>query len=115
MPELAAFVSSWRAKQLEYTFWRSLMGQYRDFWQITGEALRYTLKRYNLTTPEEEQKRLLEAWFNLQPYPEVRTALAKLKRYQRVILSNGSPVMLEPLLNNTGLQTPSRPWRNRLS
>jgi len=32
VPEPEAFVSSWRAKQLEYTFWRSLMGQYRDFW-----------------------------------------------------------------------------------
>jgi 2-haloacid dehalogenase len=41
----------------------------------------------------------------LQPYPEVRMALGRLKRYQRVILSNGSPVMLETLLNNTGLQT----------
>ena len=105
VPEPEAFVASWRAKQLEYTFWRSLMGQYEDFQQITAEALRYTLKRYHLTIPEEGQRRLLEAWSNLQPYPEVRMALGRLKRYQRVILSNGSPVMLETLLNNTGLQT----------
>ena len=105
VPEPEAVVASWRAKQLEYTFWRSLMGQYKDFWQITAEALHYTLKRYHLTLPEEGQRRLLEAWLHLQPYPEVRTALGKLKRYQRVILSNGSPVMLETLLNNAGLQT----------
>lgn len=99
-----AFVSSWRAKQLEYTFWRSLMDQYRDFWQVTAEALHYTLKKYDLTTAEEEQKRLLEAWLHLKPYPEVRAALAKLKRYQRVILSNGSPGMLDVLLTNAGLR-----------
>jgi 2-haloacid dehalogenase len=104
VPEPEAFVLSWRAKQLEYTFWRSLMGQYKDFWQITAEALRYTLKKYNLTTAEEGQRHLLEAWLHLQPYPEVRAALAKLKHYQRVILSNGSPGMLETLLTNTGLQ-----------
>jgi len=105
VPEPEAFVSRWRAKQLEYTFWRSLMGQYRDFQQITAEALHYTLKQYNLTTAEAEQRRLLGAWLHLQPYPEVRAALAKLKHYRRVILSNGSPGMLETLLTNTGLQT----------
>lgn len=105
MPEPEAFVAGWRAKQLDYAFWRSLMGRYADFWQITEEALRHTLKRYGLTIPEEEQKRLLEAWLHLQPFPEVRAALANLKHYKRVILSNGSPVMLDTLLNNTGLQT----------
>src|SRR5207245_11740666 len=58
----------------------------------------------HLTTPEEEQRRLLEAWLHLQPYPEVRAALAKLKHYQRVILSNGSPDMLETLLTHAGLR-----------
>jgi 2-haloacid dehalogenase len=105
VPEPQAFVSAWRAKQLEYTFWRSLMGRYEDFARITAEALRYTLERSHLAIPEEGQRRLLEAWSNLQPYPEVRTALGKLKRYQRVILSNGSPGMLETLLNNAGLRT----------
>jgi len=104
VPEPEAFVSRWRAKQLEYTFWRSLIGQYRDFWQITTDALHYTLKQYHLTTAEEEQQRLLGAWLRLQPYPEVRAALARLKHYRRVILSNGSPAMLEALLNNAGLQ-----------
>jgi len=103
-PEPEAFVSSWRAKQLEYTFWRSLMGQYRDFWQVTTEALRYTLKRYNLTISQEGRRALLEAWLHLQPYPEVRAALTRLKHYQRVILSNGSPGMLDALLTNAGLQ-----------
>jgi 2-haloacid dehalogenase len=104
VPEPEAFVSRWRAKQLEYTFWRSLIGQYRDFWQITAEALRYTLKQYHLTVAEEERQRLLGAWLHLRPYPEVGAALAKLKHYRRVILSNGSPAMLEALLNNSGLQ-----------
>lgn len=104
VPEPEAFVSGWRAKQLEYTFWRSLMGRYEDFAYITAEALRYTLERYHLTIPKEGQRHLLDAWSTLQPYPEVRAALAKLKRYQRVILSNGSPGMLETLLNNAGLR-----------
>ncbi len=103
-PEPEAFVASWRAKQLDYAFWRSLMGRYVDFWQVTEEALRYTLKRHGLTISEEERRHLLEAWLHLEPFPEVRAALTNLKQYKRVILSNGSPSMLDTLLKNTGLQ-----------
>ncbi len=28
----------WRAKQLEYTWLRSLMGRYEDFWMVTESA-----------------------------------------------------------------------------
>lgn len=36
----------WRTKQLEYTWLRSLMGQYRDFWQVTQEALDFACATY---------------------------------------------------------------------
>ncbi|RUW31744.1 HAD-IA family hydrolase, partial [Mesorhizobium sp. M1E.F.Ca.ET.041.01.1.1] len=29
----------WRAKQLEYSWVRTLMGAYADFWQLTEQAL----------------------------------------------------------------------------
>jgi 2-haloacid dehalogenase len=105
VPEPEAFVATWRAKQLDYAFWRSLMGRYADFWQVTQDALRYALKRHGVTVPAEEQRQLMDAWLHLHPYPEVRATLAKLNRYLRLVLSNGSPVMLETLLHNTGLQT----------
>ncbi|ADE16003.1 putative S-2-haloacid dehalogenase [Nitrosococcus halophilus Nc 4] len=34
-PDPIAFNNQWRAKQLEYTFLRTLMGKYRDFWKVT--------------------------------------------------------------------------------
>ena len=33
----------WRIKQLEYTWLRSLMRQYRDFSEVTRDSLAYTL------------------------------------------------------------------------
>ena len=33
----------WRTKQLQYTWLRSLMGDYVDFWIVTGDALDYAL------------------------------------------------------------------------
>ena len=38
-----ALTSMWRDKQLQYTWLRSLQGGYVDFWQVTGDALEFTL------------------------------------------------------------------------
>jgi 2-haloacid dehalogenase len=102
--EPEAFVALWRAKQLEYAFLRSLCGRYKDFWQITREALRYTCKRYNREVTVDQEQQLMEAWLHLQPFPEVKDALSKLKAVPRLVLSNGTPAMLSTLLGNTGLQ-----------
>ena len=37
--EPAPLVDLWRQKQLEYTWLRSLMGRYQDFWATTADAL----------------------------------------------------------------------------
>jgi hypothetical protein len=38
-PEAEAVSQQWRQKQLEYSWLRSLMGRYVDFWTVTDEAL----------------------------------------------------------------------------
>ena len=42
----------WRQKQLQYTWLRSLMGTHADFWQVTGEALDFSLDAIGLENPE---------------------------------------------------------------
>jgi 2-haloacid dehalogenase len=95
-PDPLAFNAQWRAKQLEYTFLRSAMGQYRDFWTVSEQALEFTIQRFGLTTTAEQRKQLMEAWLQPTPYPEVPAVLSRLKeRYPLAILSNGSPKMLQ--------------------
>ncbi len=104
-PDPVAFTAHWRAKQLEYTFLRSLMGKYRDFWRVSEEALEFTIQRFGLDVNPEPRKRLMEAWLHPSPYPEVAAALPRLKeRYPLAILSNGSPKMLRTGLERTGLR-----------
>src|SRR5207249_10005051 len=38
----------WRQKQLEYTWLRSLMGRYEDFWAVTEAALVFTGRRLGI-------------------------------------------------------------------
>lgn len=103
-PDPVAFNAQWRAKQLEYTFLRSLMGKYRSFWKVTEEALEFTIQRFALEVSSEQQQRLMEAWLQPIPYPEVATALPQMKeKYLLAVLSNGTPKMLRTGLERTGL------------
>lgn len=104
-PDPVAFNTQWRAKQLEYTFLRSLMGRYRNFWWVTGEALEFAIQRFALQVTPEQRKRLMEAWLHPTPYPEVATALPRLKeKYLLAVFSNGSLKMLRTGLEQTGLR-----------
>ena len=94
----------WRSKQLEYTWQRSLRGDYEDFWHITGDALDYTMATFGLEDPAL-RARLMEIYFVLDAYPEVAEALRRLKAagQRTAILSNGSPSMLIAAVRNAHL------------
>jgi len=84
----------WRQKQLEYTWLRSLMGRYKDFWMVTEAALRHSVKRLGLAASDADLARLMNAYHTLACFPEVPEALARLAGRPRAILSNGAPRML---------------------
>lgn len=93
----------WRQKQLEYTWLRSLMGRYQDFWLVTGQALRFALRRLGITAAESQIEALMSAYLTLSPFPEVPNALRALRGRPLAILSNGSPRMLESAVRSSGL------------
>ena len=104
-PDPIAFNNQWRAKQLEYTFLRTLMGDYRDFWKVTEESLEFAVQRFAIQITAEQRQRLMEAWLHPSPYREVSTALTRLKeKYSLSVLSNGTPEMLQSGLDRTGLR-----------
>ncbi|MDR6873873.1 2-haloacid dehalogenase [Bosea sp. BE125] len=93
----------WRMKQLEYTWLRSAMGAYADFWTVTRDALAYTLDVLGLSASEAAITALAEAYNHLAPYPDSLAALDALAGKRLAILSNGSPAMLDALVRNSGL------------
>jgi 2-haloacid dehalogenase len=93
----------WRMKQLEYTWLRSLMGAYADFWTVTRDSLAYTLDVLGLSASEADIAKLAEAYNHLTPYPDSIAALDALADRRLAILSNGSPAMLDALVANSGL------------
>ena len=96
----------WRTKQLEYTWLRSLMRRHADFWQVTQDALDFAFDMYTVKDLDLK-KDLIEAYLQLDCYPEVPEALSELKSrgFKIAILSNGTPKMLEAAVRNSGLGT----------
>ena len=101
--DATAFAAHWRAKQLEYSWQRTLMGRYADFAAVTAEALDHAIMRFGIAPDEATKRALLAAWLALEPFPDVREALDRLAPRPLAILSNGSPAMLDALLEHSAL------------
>ena len=97
----------WRAKQLQYSLLRSLMGRHRDFWLVTEDALVHAARSLDLELTEQRRERLMEAYLSLAAFPDVRPGLEALRSLglRLAILSNGEPRMLEAAARNAGIDT----------
>ena len=95
----------WRAKQLEYTWVRSLVGVHADFWKVTRDALDFTLESLAISEPGLADELMTDV-LKLELYPDVAAALQALraKGKRLAILSNGSPSMLDSLVRHAGLE-----------
>lgn len=94
----------WRTRQLEYTWLRSLMGAYVEFWQVTRDGLDYAMETCGIDDADLRND-LMNAYLELDCYPEVKDTLAALKQrdLQTAVLSNGSPRMLSAAVKSAGL------------
>jgi 2-haloacid dehalogenase len=101
----AALSQTWRAKQLEYSWLRTLMGRYQPFSVVTRDALAYACEALGLALDAAHSDALMQAYCRLDPYPDVPAALAQLRAGGRklAILTNGSPDMIDPLVRHCGM------------
>lgn len=103
-PEATRLSEVWRAKQLEYSWIRTLTDRYLDFWTLTEQALDFAFAAVS-TADRGSRAKLLDAYRGLDCYPEVPELLRTMKRQgkQLAILSNGSPDMLAGAVAAAGL------------
>lgn len=102
-PTASAISELWRQKQLQYTWLRSLMGAYADFWQVTQDALDYAMEVHGVADADLRE-RLLSLYRDLDAYPDAVKALSKLRErgITTAILSNGDPGMLNAATTHAG-------------
>ncbi len=95
----------WRAKQLQYSLMRSLMGRHRDFWGLTEDGLVYATKVLKLELTADKRMQLMDSYLSLAAFSDVKPGLEALKKkgIKLAILSNGNPKMLEAAAMSAGI------------
>lgn len=98
---LDGLTALWREKQLQYTWLRAAQGRHADFWQVTGDALDFSLETLMLDQ-SGLRDRLMDLYLTLDAFPEVPDVLRQLKAagLKTAILSNGTPSMLVSAVKN---------------
>ena len=102
-----SFITLWRDKQLQYTWLRAAQARHADFWQVTGDALDFSLETIIGLKKSDLRDQLMSLFLTLDPFPEVPNVLRKLKTagMRTAILSNGSPGMLDAAVKAARLES----------
>jgi 2-haloacid dehalogenase len=97
-----SFSNMWRSKQLEYSFRRGLMQNYRDFSVCTRDALDFCCKAFPVEISPVERTDLLESYRYLPAFPDAERGLAELKHkgFRLYAFSNGKPDDVRNLLQH---------------
>src|SRR5262249_24764219 len=99
------FVRTWRAKQFEYGFLRSITRQHRDFLKVTEDALVYTAHLMELELKPDSRQRLLNAYLSLRLWPDVAEGLQRLRAagVRIITIANFSSRMLRENAQAAGI------------
>jgi 2-haloacid dehalogenase len=97
-----AFTQIWQARQFEYAFLHSITGRYRNFFEVTGDALDYTAQSLHIHLSMETRQRLLNAYLRLSIWPDTKETLKKLRAsgVRIITIANFTPMMLKENAKN---------------
>jgi 2-haloacid dehalogenase len=97
---------SWRDKQIEYSRLRTLSGHYAPFFQVTREALEFSLELFQLRASADQLQSLLDEYRHLTPFADVAPAVRALRDadIELGVLTNGDREMVDAALAGAGLQ-----------
>lgn len=103
-PKSSEVSALWRQRQIEYSWFRTMLGRHADFASVTADALDYALAVHGVVDPTLRED-LLSAYRRLSAYPEVPSMLDQLRAagLRTGVLSNGAPEMLGAAIAAAGL------------
>ncbi len=103
-PEAQRLSELWRIKTLEYSWIHSIAGKPETFRKLLKLGLHYAMAATSVGAPGLAEK-LMAAYEELGAYPDVKDALAALRKQRSriAILSNGDPDMLDKAARAAGI------------
>jgi 2-haloacid dehalogenase len=104
-PEAAALINTWRTAQFEYTWLRTTAGQYKNFLEVTEDALVFAAKKNDVDLTTANRKQIIDSYRHLTIWPDVLPVLKTLKEtgIRLCFLSNFTEDMLSSNIKNNQL------------
>jgi 2-haloacid dehalogenase len=101
----ASLVATWRGRQFDYTWLRTMIGSYVDFLQVTDEALSFAAEAEKITITTEQRQQLMAGFMNMKAWPDVVPVLKSLKKQGLGLapLTDFTVPMLEVAIRNSDL------------
>lgn len=93
----------WRTKQFEYCWLRTIGKQYKNFWNITEDALVYAAKKTGADLSTQKKKDLMSQYLKLNLWEDVLPLLEELKKREIRLsfLSNMTDEMLTSCIRHS--------------
>jgi 2-haloacid dehalogenase len=102
----AAISAVWRQKQVEYSWLRTMSNRYKTFWEITNDALIFSLTQNQVDIRSDTVNSLMQQYKHLTAFVENKSVLSELKSkgFRLGILTNGNQDMIDAVLGSNGLE-----------
>ncbi|AFO55553.1 MULTISPECIES: haloacid dehalogenase type II [unclassified Natrinema] len=96
---------TWRERSMQYTLVANHLESDETFYEINRDALAYALAAHGIDLPAAEREDILEVYHELEVFDDVRESVERIHEagYDTYILSNGTPEMLESMVNHAGI------------
>lgn len=99
-------VEVWKAKQFSYQWLRTSGNQYKNFWDVTQDALLFAAMECEITLSETDVETIMNGYLNINVWPDVVPALQELKSkgLKLCFLTNMTEAMVKKGLKNSATQ-----------
>lgn len=96
----------WRSRSILYTMVRNFTDNYRTFYDVNRDALRFALESHGIDLSSETIEEILSTYHDLDPFDDVRDGLEALTEagFDVYVLSNGNPEMLESMVESADIE-----------
>jgi len=96
----------WRSKQFEYCWLRTAGKQYKNFWNVTEDALVFAAKKTGIDLSSQNKKELMGQYLELNIWGDVLPALEELKKkgVKLSFLSNMTNEMLTSCIRHSKVE-----------
>lgn len=100
------FVEVWQSRQFSYQWLRVSANQYKDFWNVTKDALDFALTQFGLKLSNKEKGLIMAGYETINVWPDVVSGLQAIKSDGLTIcfLSNMTTKMLQQGIRNSNVK-----------